>query len=298
MGTMIRRALGALALATAVLAGAAPAAAEQAFWVARDADSTVWLYGTIHVLDAREEWLPEAVSDAFYAADELWLEVDLLGEGAGLVLMLRYGTSPDRPLSGRLTEAENTRLAEVAASVGLKPSALEGLRPWFAATTIGLKMARKAGLSETGVDLRLARIAAMREKPTHGFETADEQMRILSGLPEDVEMEMFRAMLAQADKGQRMLSDLIDAWYAGDIDHIAALTEEGFADGDRAAADLVEARLITDRNRRFAERIAAVMSGSGTHFVAVGAAHLAGKDSVQDVLAEMGIAVERVNGGE
>jgi uncharacterized protein YbaP (TraB family) len=52
--------------------------------------------------------------------------------------------------------------------------------------------------------------------------------------------------------------------------------------------------LLTDRNRTWATWLKARLAQPGTIFVAVGAGHLAGKDSVQDVLARSGVTVTRV----
>ena len=53
--------------------------------------------------------------------------------------------------------------------------------------------------------------------------------------------------------------------------------------------------LFTDRNARWADWVAARMQTPGTIFVAVGAGHLAGKDSVLVQLAKHGIESQRVN---
>ena len=53
--------------------------------------------------------------------------------------------------------------------------------------------------------------------------------------------------------------------------------------------------MFSDRNARWADWIAARMQTPGTVFVAVGAGHLAGKDSVLVRLAEKGIESQRVN---
>ena len=53
--------------------------------------------------------------------------------------------------------------------------------------------------------------------------------------------------------------------------------------------------MFTERNARWADWIAGRMQTPGTVFVAVGAGHLAGRDSLLVRLAEMGISLTRVN---
>jgi uncharacterized protein YbaP (TraB family) len=52
--------------------------------------------------------------------------------------------------------------------------------------------------------------------------------------------------------------------------------------------------MFSERNARWADWIAARLQTPGTVFVAVGAGHLAGKDSVLVRLAEKGIESQRV----
>ena len=67
-------------------AAAAPAAslpdADPALWVVRDADTTIYLFGTFHLLDGRP-WFNDEVRTAFDASDELVIECDpARGQGA------------------------------------------------------------------------------------------------------------------------------------------------------------------------------------------------------------------------
>ena len=57
--------------------------------------------------------------------------------------------------------------------------------------------------------------------------------------------------------------------------------------------DIHRAALIV-RNTDWTRQIEAMMKGSGTAFVAVGAAHLMDQDSVIDMLTARGFTVERL----
>src|SRR5438874_165750 len=75
-------------LAAAAIGAATPAAerpapapnADPAIFVVHDADTTVYLFGTFHALDAKTEWFNDQVKDAFEQSDELVLET-LIPEG-------------------------------------------------------------------------------------------------------------------------------------------------------------------------------------------------------------------------
>ncbi len=44
-------------------------------WVVKDADTTIYLFGTIHVLKPGLSWFDEAVKTAFDKSDQLMLEM-------------------------------------------------------------------------------------------------------------------------------------------------------------------------------------------------------------------------------
>src|SRR5436190_9850961 len=75
-------------LAAAAIGAATPAAerpapapnADPAIFVVHDADTTVYLFGTFHALDAKAEWFHDQVRDTFESSDELVLET-LIPEG-------------------------------------------------------------------------------------------------------------------------------------------------------------------------------------------------------------------------
>ena len=67
-------AAAALAAASPFGAAAAPPADQPAMFVVRDADTTVYIFGTFHALDGRSQWFGNQVRDAFEQSNELVLE--------------------------------------------------------------------------------------------------------------------------------------------------------------------------------------------------------------------------------
>src|SRR3546814_14398728 len=74
----------------------------------------------------------------------------------------------------------------------------------------------------------------------------------------------------------KMFADMVTDWSNGDDQGIAALMNDGLGDSPE-----LERVMLTDRNARWAGWIAARMKQPGTVFVAVGAGHLAGENSVR-----------------
>jgi len=84
------------------------------------------------------------------------------------------------------------------------------------------------------------------------------------------------------------LDEMIARWLEGDADALARLINEEETD------PVLMDRLLTQRNVNWAEWIGQRLDKPGTVFMAVGAGHLAGDESVQSMLTRRGITVTRV----
>jgi uncharacterized protein len=262
-----------------------------ALWVVRDADSTLYLFGTVHMLRPTTAWGSDRVDAAFASASQLILEVvNPDDEAAAMPLIMQHGITPARPLSSLLTAKELADLDAVARTMDLTAAQLDPMRPWLAALTLSVAPLAKAGYDpKSGVDLILRAAAAAEDKPISGFETLDEQISILAGFPEEDQLTFLRSTLEEFEDASVELDKLVEAWAAGDMDAIAEIGVEPM----RESSELVYQSLLVKRNTNWADQIQALLEGSGTAFIAVGAAHLAGDDSVQTILESRGVAVTR-----
>jgi uncharacterized protein YbaP (TraB family) len=164
------------------------------------------------------------------------------------------------------------------------------MRPWLAGLTLAVAPLLKAGMDPAhGVDKLLKAQMLAAGKPVDKLETAEQQMRFLADMPQSVQLDFLRSTMREVDKGPIQLTELIDAWKNGDVATIARLEDE---DMRQTEPELYQ-RLLVQRNQAWATKIAAMLHQPGTIFVAVGAAHLAGPDSVQSQLQKLGIDATR-----
>jgi hypothetical protein len=283
---------------TPPVAGAAPAIraippAEgqgPALWVIRDADSTLYLFGTVHLLRPTTAWGAERIDAAFDSADKVILEISNPDDQAALLpLIQQHALSPATPLSSLLTAEEISALDTAAKTMGLNAAQMDPFRPWFAALTLSVAPLAKAGYDPaSGVELILKARAEAAGKPISGFETVDEQIRILAGFPEADQLAFLRSTLEDFETATTDLDKLVEAWAAGDVEAIESL---GVQPMRESSEELYQALLVR-RNTNWADQIQTLLAGSGTAFIAVGAAHLAGDDSVQEILERRGVDVE------
>jgi uncharacterized protein len=262
-----------------------------ALWVVSDADSTLYLFGTVHVLRPDTAWGSAKVDAAFDSASAVILEISNPDDQAAIApLVQQYGISPQRPLSSLLTAEEIATLDLAARSIGATATQLDPLRPWLVALSLSLAPVMKAGYDPTsGVEAILKARAEAAGKSVAGLETIDRQVGILAGLSEETQLAFLRATLDSWDEATPELDGLVTAWSRGDVRSIDRLAVQEM----KAESIYIYDALLVRRNTDWADQIQTLLAGSGTTFIAVGSAHLAGDDSVQEMLAERGVSVTR-----
>jgi len=279
-------------VAAPVAVTAAPEGSGPALWVIKDADSTLYLFGTVHVLKPETPWGTARVDEAFASADEYWFEIaDLANQDGVMPLIQAKGVSPDRPLSSLLTAEEMADLDAAARTVGATAAQLDPLRPWLASLQLALASIAKAGyVPANGGDQILHARAAATGKPIRGFETASQQIGFIADMSEDAQLAMLRSGLKEFDQADAVLGRMVTAWSTGDVDGLDVLIGQEM----KAESPEMYAVMLTGRNDNWADQIQTLLAGSGTAFISVGAGHLAGEDSLQAKLAQRGVAATRV----
>lgn len=285
-----RNALAALAL----LGAAQTAAAEPAMWVVRDKDSTIYLFGAVHMLRPDTNWRSPKIDAAIKNSTVLYRELADLSPEAGRAaltpLMIEHGFAPDKPLSTRLTAQEFEALDKAAKAIGLSARQMDIFRPWAAAMTISASSLANAGFDpDAGVEMQIQQPFIEDGEPLRGLETLEFQLSIFANMPEEMELEYLRETLRELDKAPGAVDAMVDLWVNAKL---GKLERVSIGDMKRLAPDLYKAILV-DRNAAWADQIAAMLEGEGTIFVAVGAAHLLGPDSVQKHLKKKGIHAKR-----
>lgn len=266
--------------------------ADPALWVIRDADTTIYLFGTVHLLPPGLGWFDEAVAEAFAASDELTLEILPMEDEAALAPMM-IGLARDargRTIRDRLTPGQHAAYVERMKAIGMPPEAMEPFEPWFVITVASvMDYARRGYTSEAGSEKVLTAAAKPAGKRITAFETPEEQIRILDSTPENEQLDGLVEWVTNAEQTSAMWDELVQAWAKGDPERAGALMNR-----EMAKSPVTAKLLLEDRNRRWVAALQQRMSKPGTVFVAVGAGHLMGDSSVQALLKAQGIEVERI----
>lgn len=271
-------------------AAPAPTMARPALWKVADKDTTIYLFGTVHILPKGVEWYDGKLANAFESAQELVTEVPDVPQSEMVGVTMRLAALPaGQTLRAMMTEAEKGRYEATLAELGLPSAALDGYKPWFAAVTLSMLPLMKAGYSiDQGVEAQLdARNKALGRQRL-GLETLEYQLGIFDSFDPAVQKTYLFDVIDQIPAIPQDIGKMIAAWSKGDATGLATLLNDAMTD------PVLYAALLSNRNRNWAGWIDNRLDKPGVVFIAVGAGHLGGKDSVQELLAKEGIKSVRV----
>lgn len=281
-------------LAPTACASAAPAAhASPALWQVKDNDTTIYLFGSMHALPPELKWQSAKVSSAIAKSDALVLEV-ILGDdksvAARTMLTLGSPAQPLPPLLDRVPADKRAQLQGAIAASNIPNAFLDKLESWAAALILSATLMQNLPMSrDAGVEAILTQQFKDAKKPATGLETVTEQLGYFDTLPEPAQRALLATVTADAVTLRKQYDAMVTAWCTGQMDAItAAFDEELKASPELAAA------LLTRRNAAWTRWLRGRMDQPGTVFVAVGAGHLAGPNSVVAMLEKQGIKVTRV----
>lgn len=288
---VIRRAAGCIA-ALLLACVFRPAAADPALWIARAPTATVYLFGTIHILPQADSgaWLGPALQRALAASTELWTEADISDLRASVGAIRRYGLYPAHSTASLLPPDYRARFLRQIAQTQVPAALVAQARPWLAEILLNGAAMQHAGPVTLGAESTLLAYARAHHMMRATFETLDQQFAMLADMPESAQLASLEQQIDEFDQTGPIFARLLSAWGAGDEAALDKLTN-----GDMRARDPhVWTELILRRNERFAQKIGERLQGSGTAFVAVGAAHLCGLTGVPALLQREGYTVTRL----
>ena len=285
----MRRVLALAALSVAASASAGPAA----WHVTSKAGGEMWLLGSVHYLRASDHPLPAVIDELYSRAGTLVMEIDLddLDATRAQTDFLSAAMLPQGTTLPEVLAPETYALAQTqAAALGIDLALLERFEPWLVAITmLDLGVGRLGFRPEHGIEQYLLRKAQRDGKQVLGLETLATQIAIFDALSADQQEALLEQTLAEIDSADEVMSGLVEAWRAGELDELTTTLMEDFAEFPE-----LYSTLVVDRNTKWIETLEALLAEPNSHLVVVGALHLVGEHNVVDLLAAEGFVVEAV----
>jgi uncharacterized protein YbaP (TraB family) len=293
--SFLRRVVAALGLPLLLGASAAQARAPQiarpALWEVSDPDTTIYLFGTIHLLPDNLQWRTPKIDQAMTSAQELVVEtiVDDKNPAKLMSAMASLGFANGLPpLIQRVPPAERAALQAAIKKSGYPPQALDRMKTWTAAFILLGDRFKELGLSG-GVEGVLRNSFSGAGKPVGELETNLEQLGFFDRLPEAAQRALLEGAIEENKSMDADFSGMLKAWSRGDVAGIARTF-----DRDLASSPELSQALIRQRNANWSKWIEQRMGQPGAVMIAVGAGHLAGKYSVLEMLKKDGYTVRRL----
>lgn len=296
--TLAKRGLALLGLTAAAGFATADARPPQpvvrpALWQVSDPDTSIYLFGTFHLLPPGHRWATPAISDAVAKSGQLYVET-LIDERHPEKLAAELGrvgfADNLPPLANRVDPTLRPQLATAIKASGIPATYFDKMKTWAAAFTLVGTQYRSLGLKgEAGVEPALRKEFEAAGKPVGQLETNSEQLGFFNTLSLGAQRTFLEGAISQPDKVRGEFADMLASWTRGDVAGIARSFNADLADSPE-----LKAALLARRNANWARWIEQRMQQPGTLMVAVGAGHLAGDDSVITMLQSQGYKVTRV----
>lgn len=260
-----------------------------------------YLFGTVHVSDPRVTTLSPAVETAFAAAKTVIVEVADLSDGAMSAAMVAapesLAFSDGRSLEKLLTVSEYEKVKGIVAKNEMPPDAAAVVRPWLVSLLLAVSDCEKRQVAAGAVvlDDKITRLAKAQGKQLVGLETAPDQLKALSGINEDQQLQMLKASLYYADRLDDTLETILQMYLRRRMSAAIPLqTALAAKAGVPASAfeDFV-AKLIVARNLRMLDGALPLVIQGGA-FIAVGGLHLPGQQGLVALFRNAGVTVTAI----
>jgi len=264
-----------------------------AIWYVKDYDSTLYLFGTVHLLSADFDWIGADLEGVFRDSGTVFFEIDT-GNSAQIeatVLTQSYGFRQDGlRLSGELDSYQLKLLDAAANNGGLPVATLDNMKPWLASEFLTVAAAAQSGLSpELSADEALKSRAAAQGKNVIYLDTMESQIMRAAQLPDFVQIKLLNDTLEGFNTLGSDLTKVAQAWSVGQTNY---LTREIITETKNRSPDIYQT-YFDDVNRQWVKPLMRFLEDSGTGFAAVGIGHLLGDDSLQALLEDQGYEVGR-----
>jgi uncharacterized protein len=258
--------------------------------VVKDEDTTIYLFGTVHILKPGLSWFDDGIKEAFDKSDRLVLELVEPPQAETQALFMKLAMDQSgKTLRSKMTDADRAIYDGAMTKIGLPVEGLDPFDPWAAAVTLSLLGMQKKGFDvNSGAEKQLTAAAKAANKPIGGVETMEYQLGVFDSISEADQIKFLIEGAKVIDELEPMMDKMVALWAAPDPEGLAVLMNEGMT--SRALYDA----LLTQRNANWAKWIDAELKKPGVTFMAVGAGHLAGPTSVQALLPAYGLTAVRV----
>ena len=263
-----------------------------AIWNVKDDDTNIDILGTVHILKPELNWITPEIGSIIDNAQIIVIETDLESPEATneiSKLMLDKGLFYDgQSLTSVMRDQDKADFLNYLKNNKIPLSIIEDFKPWYAAITISLEQIATAGYDlNSGVEKVILKRVKANKVDLAYLETAKDQLGILGDMEMEQQIEFLMSSVHIGEKGVKMFDLLVSEWAEGDTKGLALLMSN-----ETMMSEAVYDAFLINRNKKWVPQIKSMLEEKkGNILIAVGAAHLVGKDSVISLLRDEGYKV-------
>lgn len=265
-----------------------------ALWKVTDADSTLYLFGTVHLMQPDINWQRRDMQAAFDEVGTIFFESPDDDKSAlqANLLQRKYGVyPPGEQLSDHLDSINYNRLTAAAYNSDVPLARLESFKPWLAADILVVAGADKAGLRyENSADAQMRTKAKLSEKKIRALDDAQTYINAVGKQPDWVQLQALEQTIKNFNTLVNDTKTVNAAWLVGDTQ----LLEQELMLPAKSRSPQLYAALFTKRNDKWVNTLDEFMKGDSNAMVVAGIGHMLGVQGLPMLLEDRGYKVERV----
>ncbi len=255
-----------------------------------------YVFGTFHIADSKVLDIPPAVERAFRESPIAAFEYDYdpAKKEENKIARERYKLPNGTTLRGLVGGQVYGDLTTIIQGLGYwKPN--NELKPWVMWDIFGGAKGtfyRNDDDSKSGAEVLdgwLQQRARDEGKTVVGLESIEEGFVKYDTIPMEQQVAMLKALVDHYHQ-RRQGAPIVQAYVDGNLGLLMALDEEVKRRYPPDVGEMLDFRILTNRNRIFVERALPHMRKAST-FIAVGAGHLSGEEGVLRLLEQRGYTV-------
>ena len=278
-----------------------------AMWKVTDSEGhTMYLFGTIHVGDARNAVAIDKIVPTLDECDALAVEFDLKEYEDSREMQMEtvqtFLLTDGSKITDLMPEELYDRAKELMRDAGVYNKALDSYNLPFWSTLVDQAVMLKYSEldSDSAMDSQLIDHAYDNDQPVYSIESAKFQYDLLNSMPDELCIASIEYTLDHVDSSNDSLMEMYEIWLSGDTDALVAYLEQETEDEDEAYSEEIIAMseafnkaMLDDRNDGMFLKAKEYLASGETVFFAVGAAHMVGDHGLVQLLTDAGYTVER-----
>ena len=245
-----------------------------------------YMFGTFHILCKDDIQFSANLQAALKASEEVYFEMDLDDPKNTLGGMF-FMNMKDKTLNDLYTTEELQKLTKFYKdSLKMNLSYFNKMKPMMLSALLYPRM--MPCKTPSGVEIELMAIAKKEKKEILGFETIEFQSSVFDSIPYSVQAKDLLKSIDSMAKYRVYFSKMVDTYKNQQTDSLVAIVnDKTFSDGENNDA------LLKNRNLNWVQQLKTILPKNNI-FMAVGAAHLFGKDGLIDLVRKEGYTVSAI----